>query len=404
MLWPMRPNPQLAPPIPHLDLEAENAPIREELDRALRGVFDSQQFVLGPEVQAFEREFADYCEAKHAVGCASGSDALLLALMALDLSPGDQVVLPSYTFFATASAITRLGGTPVFADIDPRSFNLDPEQARKAAARCSQLRAFIPVDLFGQMVDMDAFAELGTEMGVPIIADAAQSVGARDGAGRRAGSLGDMACFSLYPTKNLGAFGDAGVVVAADPAVARRLRSLRVHGAVDEPYLHDEVGINSRLDAIQAAVLRVKLRHLDDWNDARRGLAAHYDAAFQACGAGIGAHGAALDDLDLPLSTSMMAPADGRSCYHQYAVRVPPRLREPLRAALEGDGIGTRVYYPLGQHRQRCFASLGHGAEDLPETDAAAAETLCLPIRPSLEANEVDRVVDRCAAFLRDAR
>ena len=266
------------------------------------------------------------------------------------------------------------------------------------------MKALLPVHLFGQICEMEAFVDLASDFGVPIIEDAAQAIGAEDSEGRRAGSLATLGCFSLYPTKNLGAFGDAGVVVAADPAVAMRLRSLRVHGAVDEPYLHDEVGINSRLDAIQAAVLRVKLRHLDDWNDARRGLAAHYDAAFQACGAGIGTHGAALDDLDLPLSTPMIAPSGGRSCYHQYAVRVPPRLREPLRAALEGDGIGTRVYYPLGQHRQPCFASLGHGAEDLPETDAAAAETLCLPIRPSLEANEVDRVVDRCAAFLRDAR
>lgn len=387
-------------PIPHLDLQAENGPIQAEIDAAIRRVCERQQFVLGPEVEAFEQEFASYCGASHAIGCASGSDALLLALMSLDLAPGDQVVCPPFSFFATASAITRLGGVPVFADIDPRSFNLDPEQARKAAARCSQLRAFLPVDLFGQMADMDAFLRLGEELGVPVVADAAQSVGARDTLGRRSGSVGDIACFSLYPTKNLGAFGDAGVVLTDDPELAQRLRTLRVHGS-DEPYLHDEVGINSRLDAIQAAILRVKLRHLDAWNETRRQLAAHYDGAFQAAGAGCGLHGAALDDQKLPLSTPAISPLGSQPVYHQYAIRVPERLRNPLQQTLEADGIGTRIYYPLGLHQQRCFAALGLGAGDQPETEAATREILCLPIHPSLNDEDLDRVVARTSDFLR---
>jgi dTDP-4-amino-4,6-dideoxygalactose transaminase len=381
-------------PIPHLDLRAENRPLQNEIDRAIREVCESGQFVLGPQVDAFEQEFARYCGTRHGVGCASGSDSLLLALMALDLAPGDQVVCPAYTFFATASAITR------FADIDPRTFNLDPEQARKASARCSKLRAFLPVDLFGQMADMDAFLALGEEMGVPVVADAAQSVGARDARGRRAGSLGDVACFSLYPTKNLGAFGDAGILVTDDDGLAERLRSLRVHGS-GTPYHHDEVGINSRLDTVQAAVLRVKLRHLDAGNAARRRLAARYDEAFAAAGAVPGAYGPALDELELPLATPLVHPPGAGPVHHQYAIRVPAARRDPLQQALDADGIGTRIYYPVGLHQQRCFQSLGHGAGDLPETEAAARESLCLPMHPNLADEDVDRVVERTVAFLR---
>jgi dTDP-4-amino-4,6-dideoxygalactose transaminase len=389
-------------PIPHLDLQGENQPIQHEIDAAIRRVTNSQQFVLGPEVDAFESEFAAYCGAAHGVGCGSGSDALLLALMALDLSPGDQVVCPSYTFFATASSITRLGGTPVFADIDPASFNLDPEQARKAAARCSRLRAFLPVDLFGQMADMEAFLALGSEMGVPVIADAAQSVGARDAQGRRAGSVGAMACFSLYPTKNLGAFGDAGIVLTNDPERAERLRMLRVHGA-RERYFHKEVGINSRLDAIQAAVLRVKLRHLDTWNDARRQLAARYEVGFDQAGARHGGRAGELEDWRVPLATPAVSPEGARPVYHQYTIRVPARLRDPLRRKLGDQGIGTQIYYPLGLHQQQCFASLGHSG-DLPETEAATRETLCLPIHPTLNDEQIDRVVEVTVAFLRAHR
>ena len=386
--------------IPHLDLQAEYAHVRDEITEALQRVFDSGQFVLGAEVEAFEAEFADACDTRHAVGCASGSDALLLALMALDLAPGDQVVCPSYTFFATASAITRLGATPVFADIDPQSFNLDPEQARKAAARCSKLRAFLPVDLFGQMADMDAFEALGNEMGVPVVADAAQSIGASDANGRRAGSRGRLACFSLYPTKNLGALGDAGAITTDDEALAQRLRSLRIHGA-PTAYLHEEIGINSRLDALQAAVLRVKLRRLDGWNETRRRLAARYDANFAAAGARPGAHGAALEDQSLPLGTPNLEPPGSRSVYHQYTIRVPASRRDGLQRALASEGIGTRVYYPIGLHQQRCFAFLGQDTGELPHTEAAARESLCLPIHSTLSESQADRVVERTDTLLR---
>ena len=387
-------------PIPHLDLRAENESLKTEIADALRRVTESQQFVLGPEVDAFEEEFASYCQASFGIGCASGSDALLLALMALGLEPGDQVVCPSYTFFATASAITRLGGTPVFADIDPRSCNLDPEQARKAAAHCSQLRAFLPVDLFGQMADMTGFLALSEEFGVPVIADSAQSVGARDAQGRPAGSVGDISCFSLYPTKNLGAFGDAGILVTNDLERAEQLRMLRVHGAQEE-YLHQQVGINSRLDALQAAILRVKLRQLENWNATRRAHADHYARCFGQGGAGSGVYGTDLEALALPLSTPAPTPAGGEPVYHQYAIRVPPRLRDGLQSALAEAGIGTRIYYPLGLHQQQCFAMLGHVEGDLPETEAAANESLCVPIHPALTRAQIERVVETTVKFLK---
>jgi dTDP-4-amino-4,6-dideoxygalactose transaminase len=386
-------------PIPHLDLRAENDSVKAEIAAAIARVTESQQFVLGPEVSAFEEEFAAYCEARFAVGCASGSDSLLLALMALEIGPGDQVVCPSYTFFATASAITRLGGTPVFADIDPRSYNLDPEQARKAAARCKQLRAFLPVDLFGQMADMTAFLDLGREFGVPVIADTAQSVGARDAEGRRAGSLGDVRCFSLYPTKNLGAFGDAGILVTDDAERAEQLRVLRVHGA-EEAYFHQQVGINSRLDELQAAILRVKLRHLDGWTQARRANADHYERCFAQTGAGTGATSEELEALAVPLSTPSPRPQGSEPVYHQYAIRVPARLRDGLQTALAEAAIETRIFYPLGLHQQQSFAQLGHARGDLPETEAAANETLCLPIHPGLTRTQIERVVEASVEFL----
>ena len=373
--------------IPFLDLRAENEPLQAEIAEALRRVVESQLFVLGPEVEAFETEFARYCGSRFAVGCASGSDALLLALMVLGVEAGDQVVCPSYTFFATASSITRLGATPVFADIDRRSFNLDPEQARKAAARCSRLRAFLPVDLFGQMADMSAFCSFADEFDVPVVADAAQSVGARSADGKRAGSVGTVACFSLYPTKNLGAFGDGGVVVTDDPDLAERLRMLREHGA-QERYFHQEIGINSRLDSLQAAVLRVKLRHLDARNEERRANAAHYRACFaQASG-------------DIEISTPLVSPDGGHHVYHQYAIRVRAQHRDGLRSALAEASIGTQIYYPLGLHQQACFAHRGHAEGGLPETEAAARESLCLPIHPGLTNGQIERVVEKTADYL----
>jgi dTDP-4-amino-4,6-dideoxygalactose transaminase len=307
--------------------------------------------------------------------------------MAVGIEAGDQIVCPSFTFFATASTIARLGATPVFADIDRRSFNLDPEQARKAATGCRQLAAILPVDLFGQVAEMSAFGSLADELCVPLIADCAQSVGARSADGSQAGSRGTLSCFSLYPTKNLGALGDAGVVVTDDPDLAERIRMLREHGA-RERYFHKEIGINSRLDAIQAAVLRVKLRHLDTWNDKRRANAAHYGSCFaQASG-------------KLEISTPEVSPKGGHPAYHQYAIRVPAPQRDGLHRALAEANIGTQIYYPLGLHQQECFGHWRQATGGLPETEAAARESLCLPIYPGLTKRQIERVVETITHFL----
>ena len=374
-----------APAIPLLDLHPQNDPIRAELDDAIARVMDQQQFVLGPAVAAFEEAFAAYCGTRYAVGCGSGSDALLLSLMALEVGPGDQVLCPAFTFFATASAITRTGALPVFVDVDPGTYNLDPEQARKAAARCTRLRAILPVDLFGLMADLEPLLALGRELGVPVVEDAAQSVGAEDARGRRAGSAANLGCMSFYPTKNLGAFGEAGIVLCDDARLAERLRMLRIHGA-EEPYLHSEIGMNSRLDAIQAAVLHVKLPHLEDWNRQRRAIAHRYGERFESA--------------DVPLTPPAARPAGHRHVYHQYVIRVPSSQRDPLRSHLTEHGIGTQIYYPLGLHQQDCYTALGYASGDFPEAEAAARETLALPMYPGLADSAIDRVAETILAFL----
>ena len=386
--------------IPLFDLAQQNEPLREEIDQALRRVVHGQQFLLGAETEAFEQELASYCGTRFAAGCSSGSDALLLALMAADVGPGDQVLCPAYTFFATAGAITRLGATPVFADIQPGSYNLDPEQARKVAARCSRLRALLPVHLFGQVADTEALLALARELDVALIEDAAQSIGARDDQGRRAGAAGTVGCFSLYPTKNLGALGDAGALVTDDPEWFDRIQSLRIHGA-RERYYYPEVGICARIDALQAAVLRVKLRHLDVWNRSRRRNAARYDGHFHASGAGAGTPSSELESHPLPLATPRLQPAGGEHVYHHYTIRVPARLRDPLRATLTELQIGTEIYYPLGLHQQECFRALGYREGDLPETEAAARETLVLPVHPGLDDARIDRVAEAVIDFFK---
>ena len=373
--------------VPLLDLRAQYANIRDEIDAAIASVVKTQHFILGPEVEALEQEIAGYIGSRFAVGCASGSDAVLLALMALGVGPGDQVLTSAYSFFATASAISRLGARPVFADIDPASFNLDPAAARKVASSCSRLRVIMPVHLFGQTADMAALEKLAQEHGVPLLEDAAQALGALDARGRALGGLGTLASFSFYPTKNLGGFGDGGMMTSDDAALAERLAMLRVHGA-EQVYHHRVIGLNSRLDALQAAVLRVKLRHLDDWNERRRVHAAHYDAAF-----------AAHDGL--PLTPPRPAQAPARHVYHQYVIRVAPERRDALREHLAACGVGTAIYYPLGLHEQECFADLGYAPDDLPETRAAARETLALPIYPELTTRQLDHVVESIVSGLR---
>jgi len=384
--------------VPLLDLQAQYEGIRGEIEAALRGVLESQRFILGPEVEALEAEIAAYCGASHAVACASGSDALLLALMAAGVGPGDEVLCPSYTFFATAGSVARLGARPVFADIDPATYNLDPEAARRVASRCTRLAAILPVHLFGRAFDAGPLGELAAELRIPLIEDAAQAIGASDSRGRRCGSLGFAGCFSFFPSKNLGAYGDGGILTTADDEAAERLRVLRVHGAKPK-YHHHLVGLNSRLDALQAAVVRVKLRHLDRWTEGRQRNAARYDAAFLDAGAC--RSGEPLDEAELPLAVPAENPPGARHVYNQYVVRVPADRRDALRAFLAERGIGTEVYYPLGLHQQPCFADLGYRAGDLPATEQAADETLALPIYPELSEAQLDTVIGSVLDFLR---
>ena len=311
--------------VPLLDLRPQYAAIKDEIDEAIRRVVDSQAFVLGPEVETLERRLAEYCQVRHVVGCASGSDAILLALMALGIKPGDEVICPAYTFFATAGSIGRLHAMPVFVDIDHVTYNIDPKLVRAVGKRCRRLKAIMPVHLFGLCADMDALVELGQELSVPVIEDAAQAVGSVDARGRPAGSRGAIGCFSFYPTKNLGGFGDAGMVTTDDDQLAERLRTLRVHGEKSK-YHHDLLGINSRLDAIQAAVLAVKLRHLEQWTEGRQENAARYDRVFSEAGAATGE--IPFGQGKLPLRTPQPARGLGTHIYNQYVIRVPAAVRD----------------------------------------------------------------------------
>ena len=397
--------------VPLLDLKAQYASIKAEIAAALLRVVESQHFILGPEVEGLEAEIAKYCHTPHAIGCASGSDALLLALMALNVKPGDQVLCPSYTFFATAGAISRLGAIPVFADIDPATYNLDPRAARQAAARCQRLKAILPVHLFGLCADMPAFEELAAELKVPLVEDAAQAIGSADSRGRQAGTVGAIGCYSFFPSKNLGCFGDGGMMATSDPALAEKLRVLRVHGSKPK-YYHKVVGVNSRLDALQAAVLRVKLKYLDSWTAARQKNAAYYDSAFRKAGAldssaplaphptlSPGGRGQG-EGGGLPLRIPLPAPAPARHIYNQYVIRVPASQRDGLREHLKRQNIGTEIYYPLPLHRQECFQNLGLGEGSLPHSEAAARETLALPVYPELSTEQMQHVVQTVTDFL----
>jgi dTDP-4-amino-4,6-dideoxygalactose transaminase len=381
--------------VPFLDLGAQHDALRGEIRAAVDDVFEQQAFVLGASVAAFEREMAGFCEARRAVGCASGSDALLLSLHALGVGPGDDVICPAFTFFATAGAVARLGARPIFADIDPVTLCLDPAAARTAAGRCTRLRALLAVHLYGRTADNDALLALAADCGIPLIEDAALAIGARDASGRRVGGRGRAVCFSFYPTKNLGGAGDGGLVTTDDDALADRLATLRVHGS-PRRYHHDEVGINSRLDAVQAAVLRVKLPHLDAWNAARGAHVRAYDEAFAKAGALPASVPLAAGGL--PLRTPEPCAPPARSAHHIYAIRVPADRRDALRTRLTERGIGNDVYYPLGLHQQPCFANLP--SVSLPETEAAARELLALPLYPELRDDQREHVVASVLAAL----
>jgi len=360
--------------VPLLDLKAQWAQVGDEIKAALEEVYDTQRFIMGPLVEEFENEVAEYCGCPHAVGCASGSDALALALMALDVGPGDEVILPAFTFFASVGAVTRVGATPVFADSDPVTFNLTPGEVERLIT--SKTKAVMPVHLFGQVCEMDAIAAICHERNVRIVEDAAQSIGAKY-QGRRVGRTGgDIATFSFFPSKNLGCMGDGGMCVTNDAALDKKMRILRNHGAQPK-YYHKLIGMNSRLDALQAAGLSVKLRHLEDWHAGRRANAADYDAKL-----------AGVDGLTTPV----IAP-DNWSIYNQYTVRVTNGKRDAVVQGMKDRGIGCEIYYPVPLHVQECYVHLGGKPGDLPVAEQAAAEVLSIPIYPELTAAQRDEVV-----------
>jgi dTDP-4-amino-4,6-dideoxygalactose transaminase len=370
------------PAVPLLALDRQYAVLRDEIRGALDRVCDSGKFVLGPDVHDLEAELARSLRVPHVISCASGSDALLLALMALDINPGDEVILPSYTFFATASAVTRLGAVPIFADIDPITYLIDPADVQKKISR--RTKAIVPVHLFGRTAYLDAILPIAKAAGIPVVEDAAQSI-LSTWHGRCSGALGDVGCFSFYPTKNLGGVGDGGFLTTTRDDIAAKLKLLRVHG-MEPRYYHQVVGINSRLDSLQAAVLRVKLPHLDAWTTSRQVNAARYQEIF----------------AEYDLGGHLAVPGDeprGRHVWNQFVIRAPGGCRDALRKHLAASGVGTEIYYPVPLHLQQCFEYLGWQKGDLPETELAANETLALPIFPELTEAEQRTVVGRIAEF-----
>jgi dTDP-4-amino-4,6-dideoxygalactose transaminase len=361
--------------VPLLDLGAQNGPLREQILTAIARVCDSQRFIMGPEIDALERELASLLAVKHAIAVSSGTDAVLLALIALGIGPGDEVITTTYSFFATAGAIARLGARPVLVDIDPVTFNIDPGQT--AAAVTAKTKAIIPVHLFGLSADLDPIVECAQRRGIPVVEDAAQAIGALYKS-KKVGGIGTLGCFSFFPSKNLGAFGDAGLLTTNDDALARRARLLRTHG-MEPKYYHHVVGGNFRMDALQAAVLRVKAPHLEGWTRARRENAARYRLLF---------HRAGLDDvITLPAE-----PPDRLHIYNQFVIRCADR--DALKRHLDRSGIGNEIYYPVPFHLQPCFSGLGYRQGAFPHAERAAAESLAIPIYGELTAAQQEAVVD----------
>ena len=369
--------------VPLLDLKAQYTEIKEEVDEAMIGVVQSQAFILGATVKELEEQVAAYSGAGWGIGVSSGSDALLISLMALDVGRGDSVITTPYTFFATAGAAARLGAKPVFADIEPDTYNISPEKVEAAAkkVRKGKLKAIVPVHLFGQCCDMDAINEVAARRGAAVIEDAAQAIGAKDAGGRRAGSTGTAGCFSFFPSKNMGCFGDGGMVVTSDEELKNKIVMLRAHGSSPK-YYHKVIGGNFRLDAIQAAVLAVKLRYLDSWSARRRENAATYDRLIKEAG--------------VPVTTPHVIPGS-EHIFNQYVIR--SEERDGLMAHLRSRGVGTEIYYPLPMHMQECFSYLGYKEGDFPESEAAAKQTLALPVYPELTEEMIAYVVDCIKGF-----
>jgi len=381
--------------VPLLDLKAQYLAIKAEVDRAVAEVMESQHFILGPQVQACEKAIAEYSLCKHGVGVSSGTDALLICLMAERIGAGDEVITTPYTFFATAGSIARVGATPVFVDIDPATYNLD---AKLVAAKITpKTRAIIPVHLYGQMADMAGIMEIARKHGLVVIEDAAQAIGAEHG-GRRAGSLGHYGCFSFFPSKNLGAAGDGGMVVTNDEQRAEKLMRLRAHGSKPK-YYHKVIGGNFRLDTLQAAVVLAKLPHLDAWTAARQQNAARYDRLFQTSGLEVADSSRYPGKGDAGQAARVFYPKTvvERHIFNQYVIRTVER--DALRTYLQEKGVSTEIYYPVPMHLQECFANLGLSAGAFPESEKAANETLALPIFPELTDAQAKYVVDGIVGF-----
>ncbi|HLW67285.1 MAG TPA: DegT/DnrJ/EryC1/StrS family aminotransferase [Gemmataceae bacterium] len=370
--------------IPLCDIQASYRELQSQIDAAVQRVLASGQVILGPEVASLEREVAAYCGIGHAVGCGSGSDALWLALEALEIGSGDEVIVPPFTFFATANAVCRAGATPVFADIDPKAFNLDSAEVEDKIT--AHTRAIMPAHLFGHCADMDALGELAQRFNLAIIEDAAQAFGS-EFHGKKAGSLGSLGCFSFYPTKTLGGFGEGGMVVTNRSDLAKRLVALRAHG-MEQKYYHRYLGWNARLDALQAAILRVKLPHVEPWIEGRQDAARRYNALID----------------DYRMDEFMQKPVIGsglRHTFNQYVVRVPSECRDSLVRCLKSEKIGCEVYYPQPVHLQECLAHLGYRTGDFPHAEEACRTVLALPMFPELTAEQQERVIRVCANFAR---
>ncbi|MEP1305818.1 MAG: DegT/DnrJ/EryC1/StrS family aminotransferase [Balneola sp.] len=404
--------------IPLLDLNVQYESIKDEISQSIQQVLESQNFIMGDVVKTFEKQINNYIGSSFAYGCASGSDALLLALMAIDIEPGDYVITSPFTFFATAGAISRLGAIPVFIDIEYDSYNIDPKKVRsflegkdklskRINAPLEKVKAIIPVHLYGQMADMDPIMEIAKEFNLFVIEDAAQSIGSEQN-GVPAGTIGDFGCFSFFPSKNLGAYGDAGLITIKDPELAEKVDILRLHGARPK-YHHKYVGINSRLDSLQAAILKVKLRHLNEWTSKRVEIANRYNSLFENAGVTTDFTDCdscsesncsfPADKIKLPEETTGNSLKNGKHIYHQYTIRT--KRRSELSQYLSNKGIGNAIYYPKPLHIQECFSNLGYSSDDCKIADCASKQVLSLPIFPELEEKEISTIVNEVAAFLK---
>lgn len=384
--------------VPLLDLKPQYQALKTEIDEKIKSVVESQYFILGPEVKAFEEETAAYLGVKHAIGVSSGTDALLLALMALDIQAYDEIILPTYSFFATAGVVARLNAKPVFVDIDPVTYNIDPKLIEEKIT--DKTKAIIPVHLYGQSADMDAILEIAKKHNLAVVEDAAQAIGVQYKDGKKVGGIGNVGCFSYFPSKNLGAFGDAGVVTTNDDELAKKMTLLRVHGT-EQAYYHKMVGGNFRIDALQAAVLRVKLPHLDSWSQARRDNAAIYKKHLLEAGLITEEGSLEFDENNKVIVPKEVYKDAGLTNYHifnQFIVRVPKR--DELLEFLRGNDIGCAVYYPVPFHRQECFAYLNNNDADFPNSNRAAEQTIALPVFPELAAEQIEFVVSKIKEFV----